>query len=133
MSARESGGGTSIGAGAILALISLVVTMSSFPAPAGTDAGGLNLTFLLVFPAAALGGTLLGGGLSDYASLTDARVAGFVLKLVVAAAVITGSLLYGVTFASGYFDGGVAASWYAATLGCTVLFAAAQEGIRELT
>lgn len=132
MSSDDAVAEVTIGTGVLFVLLALGATASSFPTPPGHDTGGLGL-FPMAFPAAALAGALLGGGVIRYTSRTDARLVGLALKFGLATAVIGLSLAYGVVVAPRYFDAGVVQSWLGATLGLTLLVVAVQEGIYELS
>jgi hypothetical protein len=132
MSADDAVARVTIAAGVLFALLALAATASSFPVPPGNDTGGPGL-FPLAFPAAALAGGLLGGGLLRYTARTDSRLVGLALKFALATGVIAGSVAYGVVVTPSYFEASVVRSWLGATLLLTVLVVAVQEGIYELS
>jgi hypothetical protein len=132
MSADDAVARVTLAAGVLFVLLSLAATASSFPVPTGNDTGGPGL-FPLAFPAAALAGGLLGGGLLRYTARTDSRLVGLALKFALAAGTIAVSVAYGVIVAPRYFEASVVRSWLGATLLLTVLVVAVQEGIYELS
>lgn len=132
MSADDAVAGATIAAGVLFVFLSLGATASSFPSPPSHDTGGLGL-FPLAFPAAALAGALLGGGLLRYTARTDARLVGLALKFGLVTAAIAVSLGYGVVVAPRYFEAGVIRNWLGATLLLSLVVVAVQEGIYELS
>lgn len=101
--------------GGLAAAAAVGIVASVFPTPTGNDVGGLDLTFLLVFPAAAFGGVTLGYGVSLISPRLSGRKALIAVELGCIAAILSVVLLYGRIVAPDYFEFAVAQSWIAAT------------------